>query len=196
MSTSVDLLRGVSMEKTHAIPMPDAGIRGWLVNEARQQYWRVKTWYEFDDLVQDGYMIYSKCYARYYHTYTKDHNRQLMAIVQVSFKNYVHTLTQRRGVTTELPFSQVLPAAAEADALERLMPAEEELGTITVLINNAPAEIAEVITALLQDATGFLRKRAFRRAIRETTNEYFCRLVGKDPLTNDLRGKVQAYFRL
>lgn len=177
------------------IPLPDAGIRGWLVNTARTNYWRVRSSYEFDDLVQDGYMVYAKCYARYYKNLTKDHDRQLMALVQVAFINHINTLSQKRGLTTEVPFSQVLPPDAETEELERLLPAEEELGSIMVLLNNAPTEIVQVVTALLQDATGFMRTRNFRRAIRETTNEYFCRLVGADPKTTDLRGQIQAYFR-
>lgn len=28
--------------------LPDAGIRGWVINTARQHFWRVASWYEFE----------------------------------------------------------------------------------------------------------------------------------------------------
>ena len=42
-------------------PFFDAGVRGWIVKTAYKHYWRVSSYYEFDDLVQDGYLCYAKC---------------------------------------------------------------------------------------------------------------------------------------
>lgn len=51
-------------------PYLDAGMEGYIRNLAVREYWRVAGWYGpretgLDDLIQDGYMCFARCRARY-----------------------------------------------------------------------------------------------------------------------------------
>lgn len=172
----------------------DAGMRGFIVNTARQNFWRVASWYEFDDLVQDGYLCYYKCRRRYTEVTDRPH---FMSLVKTAFTNHIMTLGTKHNAISEQAISQMGSEDAEGDLLERLGPATPESTSLLVLLANAPAELQQLITALVGEGAeklGFQRKKEFRRHIRETTNEYYCRLLGKDPETADLVGELRAYF--
>lgn len=176
--------------------MPDAGVKGWIFNTARDNYWRVPSWYEFDDLVMDGYLCYAKCVKAYEHTPVDYGTKaeQLMAATRVAFMNHIFTLARKHSLK-EIPASALIrEGEPDVDVLEQIAPPEEESATILTVLANAPAELKELIQLLLNDATGFARKQVSRRKLRETTNEYWCRLMGLDPATNDLRAKVEEHF--
>ena len=79
----------------------DAGMKGWIVNTAKKEFWKVAEWYEFQDLVQDGYLCYYKCRKRLHgrllvKTPTKDQRREVQAYVKTAFLNHISTLATKR----------------------------------------------------------------------------------------------------
>src|ERR1700723_269173 len=76
-------------------PYLDAGLKGWMVNTARKHYWKVASHYEFEDLIQDGYLCFAKCRAGFKYEGGPDfgHNRKtFMAFFQMAFINHITDL--------------------------------------------------------------------------------------------------------
>ena len=183
----------------------DAGMRGFIVNTAKREYWRVAELCDYDDLVQDGYFCYAKCRQRYLDTRkdltgTKAERRWFQSLVKTTFFNHISTLAAKHKGVSVKAVSQ-LPAAeamSENELWDTLMPSTPEEGTLRTLLASAPAEIKQLAVLLASDGLsllGFERKRKGRRLLRETTNEYYCRLIGKNPEADDIVGRVRAYFR-
>lgn len=186
-------------------PYLDKGMKGFIVNVARKEFWKVASYYEFQDLVQDGYLCYSKCKQRLHarlqvENPTKEQRREVQAFVARAFFNHISTLASKRMGVHEQPVSSLLSeeANSETELWDKLLPSTPEEGTLRTLLASAPAEIKQLAMLLASDGLsllGFERKRKGRRLLRETTNEYYCRLVGRNPETDDLVGRVRAYFR-
>jgi len=74
--------------------------RRWMVKVAHSQFWRVASWYELDDLLQDGFLCHAKVVSRYPHVYNPAH---LGKLFQTTFLNHIHTLaTKRRHSISEV----------------------------------------------------------------------------------------------
>jgi hypothetical protein len=138
------------------------------------------------------------------HTVTPDNSqrRHFMVLVQRAFMNHVHTLSIRYMANREEPVD--CPASVDsATMLEELVPLQPEEISVLMALASAPAEIREAIGKLISDGIEgetFLRtrlRRQFvitrhasggvstsirivrgRRALRETSTEYFQRLLG------------------
>lgn len=197
-------------------PYMDAGMRGWLVNTARINAWRVAEWIELSDLIQDGQVCYQKCHNRYKFLTVKRHpsqddKRRFMALVQTAFKNHITTLAQKRTALHERPVSQHIGAMdVESEYFTRVMPPQPEEASFAVALADAPEEIKALLRFLLKEDTRNLefartrirrlqlstgdRVKIGRRAIRETTNEFYCRHLGLDPELIDLPQLVRDYF--
>ena len=181
----------------------DEGMRGFIVNTAKREFWRVAELCDFDDLVQDGYMCYAKCRRAYLDgrtdlTGTKDERRWFQALVKTAFNNHIHTLSAKRKFGHTDVISQLGGETQSTEAVwDSLLEAQPEDATLLTVLASAPAEIVQLVKLLAGDglnALGFERKRKGRRALRETTNEYYCRLLGKDPTVYDVVGQLKAYF--
>ena len=101
----------------------------------------------------------------------------------------------------EWPFIETSNALERVDTdetvLDRLMPLQPEAATGMVLLRNAPVEIVKLIELLLKDGHGMLRykrRETDKYKHNESRNEYYCRLLGLDPLTNNLSARVREYF--
>lgn len=179
-------------------PLMDEGTRIWIETTARKELWRVREWYDLADLVQDGYLCYYKCYNRYYAGLTKDHNKQMMALTKISFLNYIHTLASKRAPGYETAVSQMLgPTQEESSLWETILPSQGETGSFVALLANAPAEIKQLLELLAGDATSaatYVRRKIGRRQVRETNNEYFCRLLDLDPLKVNMIEQLKMFF--
>jgi hypothetical protein len=194
----------------------DAALRGWIVNTAHKEHWRMASWYSVDDLIQDGYVCYCKCRERYkpeQHILrdhkelgcgpTKQHRRWFMALVQAAFYNHIMTLAARSARTREDAVSQI---AAESDtfmaAFEKLAPAIAEEASVVAALAKVPAELAEVLERLFTD--GFeggeyirhkvrsTRARRARGQVRETTREYWERVLGQPDVPELLAAYLQS----
>lgn len=186
-------------------PYLDEGMRGWIISTAKKNYWRVASYYELDDLIQDGYLCYAKCHSRYRHLTIKRHplkddRRRFMALVQIAFINHITTLSWKRTRLDPVPLSAITQSeTGQAVSLEALLPSAPEEASVAVLLASAPAEIKQLFQVLVDEALSLgdmLRQKGSRRRDirRETSNEYFCRLVGLDPQKVDLVAAVNQHF--
>ena len=161
----------------------DAGMKGWIVNTARKEYWRVQQLEDLDDLIQDAYVCYYKCRNRYVGTRTKgrtylppknptkDHLRHFQSLVKTTFSNHISTLAAKHKGVNVLAVSQVKKVETTADSAvwDKFLPQQAEQASLYSLVKNAPEEIKQLVTLLVSDGLDLLkfeRKRVGRRAIQ------------------------------
>jgi DNA-directed RNA polymerase specialized sigma24 family protein len=178
----------------------DQGMRGFIHKTAWKEFWRVANWYEVDDLVQDGYLSYYKCVKAYPQLIvedpTPDQRRHFMALVRTTFVNHITDLSNKSSRVPEQALSRY-SADDGGLAWDEILPAQAEEGSVVTLLASAPAEIKQLVKLLAGDSKALLafkRNKKGRKAFRETTNEFYCRLLGFDPKYEDVVGRVRAYF--
>jgi hypothetical protein len=189
-------------------PGLDEGMERWIYKTAHKEHWRCRAWYDLDDLIQDGFLCYCKCYARYWELIqasddrTEDEKRRwFMALVQSSFYHKIMTLSSKAVQCTENTLAELSVSDQEV-SMEAVAGGEAEITTLVVALANAPAELAGVVKRLVEDGLdggAYLRnkirwegtRRTRRaRAVRETRREYYERLTG----IADLPQKLAHYL--
>lgn len=120
--------------------------------------------------------------------------RHLSDLVKRAFANRIFDLVKRQPAI-EVPVSQMVREDQTVnDVWNYILPTEDELGSINVLLANAPKEITQLFNLLITDAVdGFRRFGQGRRAPRETNNRRFCRLLGLSA-DNDIESLITNYF--
>ncbi|HVX90859.1 MAG TPA: hypothetical protein VHC20_04490 [Candidatus Paceibacterota bacterium] len=179
----------------------DAGMHGWLKKTARQEFWKVAEYYELSDLLQDGYMCFAKCAKAYPELSTvekpnAEQRRIFMGAVMTAFHNHIATLATKRMRLHETALTNLYGETSDA-TWDKLLPEQPEQQSLLALLANAPAEIKQLILILAKDSAELLRfqrRRVGRHRVRETTNEYYCRLLGLDPKQEDVVGRLKSYF--
>lgn len=181
----------------------DAGMMGWIVNTANKEYWRVAQLCDLADLIQDGYLCYAKCVKAYPELFqaktpTKHQRREFQALVKVAFANHISTLAAKhKGVNEYAVSSCVAELQSTEEFLDRNLDPVWAEGSLLMLLAAAPAELLQLVQVLAADSLGVLayaRRKVGRRSLRETNNDYYCRLVGADPQRINLASMVRDYF--
>lgn len=187
--------------RVSAAPLLDAGMRGFIVNKARREYWRVSGLLDFEDLVQEGLLCYWRCYKRYSDPQNRSHPDKpltaswLQALVGRAFDNRIHDLASKKRYGFAVPASEVArPSEAPEAVLEEAVPAVSETGALLTALALAPRELVELVRLLAGDGTQALGFRRERGAARETTNEYYCRLLGLAPSERDVVQELREHF--
>lgn len=186
-------------------PYLDEGIRGWIINECRKQFWKVASWYEFEDLVQDAYLVYTKCLRRFR---TKTDDRELpleelravmMGYFQRAFFNHMTDLQQHpRSRCKEVAFGDF--TQEQENELTSSLESDFDLSDADMvsLLARAPAEIVDMLKKLLVDGVADLIRPATIRlplapgrrktwVVRETTSEHIDRCLGQPGAAARLR---------
>lgn len=203
-----------------ADPYLDSGMHGYIRNTAVKEFWRVADWYDdVADLIQDGYMCYAKCRARYVDQLgtlpatnpTDEHRRWMMSLVKTAFWRHIKfTVAGKMQYGHEEPVSQLArDDQTDADPWDKLTPPVDGEAAVLMVLLSLPSELQQLAVLLAGDgaeALGFKRTALARyttaggtkrtvschRPLRETTNQYYCRLLGIDPAANDVVGKLRA----
>lgn len=163
----------------------DRGVHGWIINTTRVNFWRVAGWYEFDDLVQDGFMHYQRIIAKYSNVREP---KQIMSLFKVCFTNHIHDLAKKRTRDTLEVCEHALGIALEnVDSVMHTSP------DTSALVAQLPAILRSLIIAMQTDTRV---RRPCRRRVdhRETTNEKLCRIVGADPRSINLLETLRSYL--
>lgn len=155
------------MQRAIRVHRLDAGMRGWIVKTSKKNYWRVPTYYQLEDLIQDGMVTYAYCNRKYQHVTAIAH---FMSLVKVSFLNHIHDLSNERTLKRD----EILVSP------ESYMLNSTDLGEafFTTLLGQLPVELKHLVMLL---ASGTRRLRRRDGDTRETTNEFLCRLLAVDP---------------
>jgi DNA-directed RNA polymerase specialized sigma24 family protein len=183
-------------EFTMAMDM-DEGARKWIYKTARKSFWRVARYYEFEDLVQDGFVRYYLTLQRYPDVTDRPH---VMALFKVRYINYIHKLSRQKTNQVDLAFSDILgntDLIDESVLYDTLSFCEGEMASLWTAINRAP-EILRSLFSVLATHNGREMLRApypvRKNKTRETLNDRLCSMVGVDSSSMDLHGMLQSYL--
>lgn len=187
----------------------DEGARRWLHKIARQHHWRVASYIDLDDLVQDGYLTYHRVVTKYAGTKSRAH---IMALFKRVYYNHLHDLANERSHSVpETLYADIAPDGVCEEAVwERLL---SVVDTDLVFYSEAPRPVRELLSAISSDrGRKRLRSRSRVRTtpdspptrvrtnrtasieIRPTLNEKFCSLLGCDPSKIDLVSSLRSYL--
>lgn len=140
----------------------DLGARRWLVREAHKNAWRVPSYIDVDDLIQEGMLLYAKLKVRYPKAKKPAH---MMRLFQISYTNYLHDLARRRS--------------SEAAALlaEELRQTSAQQPESFGLLSSAPDYVRRFLDFMGgEDVRTPYRTNRYGKG-RETTHRRYCRLL-------------------
>ena len=164
----------------------DKVARGWLVNVSKKNYWRVSAWYEFDDLLQDGFM----CWVHVVRKYPKVKDRRhMMRLFQMTFLNQITFIAKRQQATkleVQVDTFEFIPSVA-------INPLDTDVVT---LIKDGPPCLQRLLKLLSTDAgcRRLFALRRFRNGRMESKNEQLCRLLGLDAKAVDVVRTIKQYL--
>lgn len=166
----------------------DRGARLWIVRTAQKHLWRVPSWYTLDDLVQDGFVQYSRILEKYPHI---TETRHRMGLFKTTFLHYIDDLSKQKTRLPECNESSLIRDGESGSPFESIadLPA-------TDLLAKAP-EVVHRLLSVINTEDGRRSLRALYRirkdGTRETTNTRLARLTGLTPET-DFEGVFRSYF--
>lgn len=166
----------------------DIGAKRWLYRIAKANHWRVASWIDLDDLIQDGFLCWQIAVTKYPDI---DNPKIAMRLFQTIYTNLLHDLANKRTITTEYSFSLFDDAAIfhfEQQACE--------FGEMLRLVIEAPPLISKCLRDLLFSGLDLSAPyRTWLDGRRETFNDRLCRLLKVDPNKVNLHQALHNYLR-
>lgn len=156
-------------------PEWEGSIEGWTVNFIESNIWRVERIVGFDDLLQEGVLLFLKCKKMYGHVTKPQH---FMSLYQKSFRNRVHHLSNMQSEFVVYEENDDDPKRYSfSDVVVSPVDIEEAFKVVAI---DAPRDVQKLITLAVSDAAYLLRTPMWTSETgrRETTDEYLCRLAG------------------
>lgn len=169
-------------------------IEGWLVNYNTKNFWKVARSMEWDDLLQDGYLVFMRCSNKYPILDTPQH---FMSLFKRAWTNHFTDLAKRDSLQRLEVADHV---ELEGDEVVREPLGElDHAGDLVLMIQQAPREIqmvinlfinapAEVVAVALASWSGEDRRR------NDGGSSKICRLLGL-PKDYDVLSEVRNYFQ-
>lgn len=165
--------------------MPDRGATIWLKNTAKQHFWRVVSWYELGDLIQDGYLSWFIVQDRYPGLHYPGH---IMRLFQVTYLNRIHDLSKRRTRNEpEVSFHRFSEEAVEQ--ISNMLPCE--FADLLATMAEMRPDLAECVRQLISNPKFSKPYRVKLGEGRETLNDRLCKVLQVDPEANDLAGELR-----
>jgi hypothetical protein len=173
-------------------PTWEGPIEGWTVNYLKNQAWRTEPEMDLDDLVQEAFLIFDKCAGAYPRVTSPSH---FMSLYKTSIINRVHRLAGNRSRRKEVHVTGKNEEGELVDGLE-LIPTgfeEQEDVEIRLLMEDLPGPIFRVLKAAMD---GDLEQEFVRsEGIRETTNQFLCRIAEIDSSQFNIIRCIRNLFR-
>lgn len=164
----------------------DRGARLWMLQYARRSFWKVSSYIDLDDLIQEGYLAWHRVSIRYPNITERRH---MMSLFQRTFCNLIVDIAKQRTKEAHLniQFTQ------EIYEYNNRM-SEHEVSTLYVMLQQAPTPVRKVVE-LLSTEGGRKRLctiyRMYSNGQRETTNDRLRRLTQEQ---GDIVKMVKDYF--
>lgn len=180
----------------------DAGARAWLVTVTCDHFWRVAAWYEFDDLLQDGHLIWWRVIQRYETEPKRVRSRgHLMALFKRSYLNHLHRLSnKKRSASSEVPVLNLVPFINDPEQYEALgavTSVRDECSEFDRCIAEAPGPLRELLGRMVAGvgAEGWRSEhRVYADGTRQTRGQKFCRILGIPDDGGLLASSLRAYL--
>jgi hypothetical protein len=168
----------------------DNGARNWMFKYCRKHHWRVASWIEFDDLVQEGYAAYYETLKRYP---TAKEPKHIMSLFALVFRSKIEMMVRAKRKQVDDADSDTIETY-DGDAVQVL----DSMDFVS-LITKAPQAIKDALLLFTTEAGRQELAKPYEvrgNGSRETTNDRFCKLLGKDPDTIDFSKELRMYFQM
>lgn len=191
-------------ERLNFDPEFNGKIAGWTTNYIHRNFWKFCSNYEFEDLVQEAYIKFLQCRDRYVSVREPAH---FMSLYQTSIRNHFSDLAKKIRDGRQCVVYENEIGDGYTVALATLAGHLDNEGPRNILIRQAPKEVRRLISSMLDGgAEVFRRHKTLRRvnggssaskklSVRETTNEFLCRLLRCDPLEVNVREMAISHFQ-
>lgn len=168
-------------------------IEGWMINYNTKHFWRVARSMEWEDLSQEGYLVFMRCAAKYPVLDTPQH---FMSLFKRSWVNHFTDLANRdTALRTEISDHMEL----DGDEVVREPIGEtDHCGDLVLMISQAPHEVRMVINLFLNAPAELLETALSSwngedRRRKDGGSATICRLLGL-PADRDVLAIVRNYF--
>lgn len=181
---------------TYTLPK---NITGWTWNHAKQNYWRVAAFYDFDDLVQDGLMVCYKCLSEYGVPGIEIDAPNFMALVKSSFYNHIGDLLRKNRGVVEITIhaGDLSSVLSESDALDRVaIPDDVSEHDFAMLLADLPEHLRAVVELFLKDDTAKQLRKSLRVRLgqpSETMSDRLVKMAGF-PTYLDFETELRAFL--
>ncbi len=173
------------------VPNLPPSVVGWIYNHARKNYWRMASWYEIDDLIQDGLVCAYKCLDRYGPDLDPPH---FMRLVQRTFYNHIgELLRSSRIIDDSTKIADLGRDLDESMVLDRITVPEEGDQEFYLLIKELPDTLKKVVELYMNSPEKLLRLRSKLNGANETLKERLYKLTGFDQ-NKDFETELRDYL--
>lgn len=169
-------------------------IEGWTVNMLTKQVWRVSRTHSFEEVMQEAYIVFMRCAARYPIVDTPQH---FMSLYKRAWTNELNDLSIKASRAAMLVSENHADPEADEAWSSDAIGEHENLGQLSTMIRQAPREVLMVINLFLNAPTELLElaSQAWSKQGKRKPegNAMLARLLGTDP-NQDLIDAVERYF--
>jgi len=189
-----------------ALPTWECGIGRWAERYIRRNLWRVQSISSFEDLGADARLRDEICKKTYTSVTEPAH---FMALFKTALTNHINLLSRQAALEVrEADLPQVNEDGEPYVAYHDLLGHHDyNAGMLKIMLSEAPPEVKLLLQVLCDDdhldklrtehASHKSGVRSLQRGglyVRETTNEWYCRLLGLDPNAHDIVSMVRRYL--
>jgi hypothetical protein len=174
-------------------------VEGFVVNFVAKNIWRVSKLVDREELMQDARTLFYECYDRYILLGNVDNPAWFMSLYKTSFINHFNAISNKVSKLKLVNnFSELSTDEKEFSLEENSYDVDYNLGELMVKIIEAPPQIKEVLSALLDtplEEMLLIEKNWKEKGKRKLDgNDFICTLIGIDPTENDMVKEVKDYF--
>lgn len=175
-------------------PEYDGPIAGWVKNHMKANFWRCERVSSREDYLQDAYVVFLRCAARYPDMDTPEH---FMALFQRSWSNHVNDLSNKATARKREVVLDRLPTSGDERAWEPAGDSNND-GELAVMLRQAPSEVKQVLNLFLNAPQELLDLalaswRGKDKRCRAGGSKKVCQLLGL-PEDMDVMQRVADYF--
>lgn len=190
------------------VPTWQGAIEAWSRNFASINRWRMPTDMDYEDLVQELWLLFHKVSTKYDDVTNPKH---FMRLFQTTVRNWSikqawnRTGRKERGGATVRTGVGSDGQGAGSSVYERTPSGMDHMQQVEykMLLDDCPAELRPLVSKLVQQVEQegakvarrtFLRSRKQASGERETTNDRICRMCNVDPCEYDLRAMLVRWL--
>ena len=180
-------------------PMWTGPLEGYVKNHLHKNYWKVESHMEYQDTLQEAYLLFLKLKEKYSTVETPQH---FMALYKTSWANkftdFANTDTALRQLECLYPQSDEL-TVHESESFNDHASETDNDGMLAVMIEQAPTEIKLVLDLFLKTPIEVLEQLTHifedRKHPADFNNKHLCKILGLESGT-DIKEKIYAYFSI
>lgn len=153
----------------------------WIYSNAKRNLWRVGSWYDLEDLINDGLLIALKCRQK---LGTEVDDKHYNSYVRKAFHNHLGELIRRKRGVNEVSFLDVVGRSdcdlTEQESEELILPPQPCSQEIVAALCQMPESLKRVIDLMVSEEGRKKLDEPMRQRVdgEETMTDRLYRLAG------------------